>query len=227
MKLLFKILYLLPVLLVLSCGLVRLALILTIRPNRPLLPIPAGNVGIGTTLQQTGLSIMNGNVAIGTWAAVGGGLLANGAGNVGIGSIWPGKQLDVTGTIRTTGLTISGFSPISGYVLTASDSAGDTTWSSAGGVSGWTVTGSNVYETGNGNVGIGTTLLTTAALTVMNGNVGMARGCQGLIFLLMETWWWGMVLMAYQMGLHSMGQLLLKPFILMVLILLQQAKDFV
>ena len=50
---------------------------------------------------------------------------------------------------------------------------GDTTWSSAGGVSGWTVSGSNVYETAGGNVGIGTTFLTTAALTVMNGNVGI------------------------------------------------------
>ena len=93
--------------------------------------------------------------------------------NVGIGSSAPGMQLDVTGTIRTVGFTMSGSSPISGYVLTTSDSAGDTTWSSAGGVSGWTVSGSNVYETGNGNVGIGTTLLTSAALTVMNGNVGI------------------------------------------------------
>ena len=41
------------------------------------------------------------------------------------------------------------------------------------GSSGWTVTGNNVYETAGGNVGIGTTFLTTAALTVMNGNVGI------------------------------------------------------
>ena len=68
---------------------------------------------------------------------------------------------------------MSGQSATAGYVLTASDSAGDATWSSAGGVSGWTVSGSNVYETAGGNVGIGTTLLTTAALTVMNGNVGI------------------------------------------------------
>ena len=39
--------------------------------------------------------------------------------------------------------------------------------------------GRNVYETGNGNVGIGTTLLTTAALTVMNGNVGIGTWVPG------------------------------------------------
>ena len=93
--------------------------------------------------------------------------------NVGIGSQSPANKLDVTGTIRTVGFSMIGNSPISGYVLTASDSAGDATWSSIGAVGGWTVSGSNVYETGNGNVGIGTTLLTTAALTVMNGNVGI------------------------------------------------------
>ena len=95
------------------------------------------------------------------------------AGNVGIGSTNPGQTLDVNGTIRTINFTMGGQNPISGFVLTASDSAGDTTWASAGGVSGWTVSGNNVYETGNGNVGIGTNLLTTAALTVMNGNVGI------------------------------------------------------
>ena len=85
----------------------------------------------------------------------------------------PGQTLDVNGTIRTTNFVMGGQNPVSGFVLTASDSSGDTTWASAGGVSGWTVSGNNVYEAGNGNVGIGTNLLTTAALTVMNGNVGI------------------------------------------------------
>ena len=67
---------------------------------------------------------------------------------------------------------MSGQTPISGYVLTASDSAGDTTWTSAGAVSGWTVSGNNVYETLNGNVGIGTTALQTA-FAVTNGHVGI------------------------------------------------------
>ena len=248
----------------------------------------SGNVGIGTSALQTALAITNGNVGIGTWSAAGGNLIVNGGGNVGIGSAWPGtvldingtarmtgftlsnngasagnvlvtngvgvgtwmtattlpgtisgltpnfvtkassatsitnsllfdngtnvgigsinpsaaldvngviaiegsgssyftshvgigsinpgQGLDVQGTVRTIGLTMSGQTPISGYVLTASDSAGDTTWTSAGAVSGWTVSGNNVYETLNGNVGIGTNLLTTSALTVMNGNVGI------------------------------------------------------
>ena len=48
------------------------------------------------------------------------------------------------------------------------------------GSGGWTQSGSNVYETLGGNVGIGTTLLTTAALTVMNGNVGIGNMGAGL-----------------------------------------------
>ena len=122
------------------------------------------------------------NVGIGTPNPLGGGLIvlpAN-SGNVGIGSLTPGQALDVTGTIRTTGLTMSGAGPAIGYVLTATDSAGDTTWSTAGGVSGWTITNTNdVYETHNGNVGIGTTMTTTSALTVMNGNVGIGTWVPG------------------------------------------------
>ena len=88
-----------------------------------------GNVGIGTSATAgAALAVMNGNVGIGTWV--------------------PGMLLDVKGTIRTKNFTMSGQAPTAGYVLTASDSAGDTTWSSPGGVSGWTVSGNNVYETG-------------------------------------------------------------------------------
>ena len=106
--------------------------------------------------------IVQSNVGIGTFNPFGGGLvvLPANTGNVGIGSLTPGQALDVNGTVRTTGLAMSGQTPISGYVLTASDSAGDTTWTSAGAVSGWTVSGNNVYETLGGNVGIGTNLVT-------------------------------------------------------------------
>jgi hypothetical protein len=101
-------------------------------------------------------------------------------GNVGIGTWVPVQVLDVKGTIRTTNFTMTGQTPVSGYVLTASDSNGDTTWTSAGGVSGWTITNTtDVYETSNGNVGIGTTKTTTAALTVMNGNVGIGTWIPG------------------------------------------------
>ena len=95
--------------------------------------------------------------------------------NVGIGSANPGQALDVNGTVRMTNLAMTGQSPSLGRVLTALDTNGNTTWSPAGGVSGWTITNTNdVYETFLGNVGIGTTITNSgAALTVMNGNVGI------------------------------------------------------
>ena len=121
----------------------------------PFIVTSAGNVGIGTITPQTGLAITNGNVGIGTWTA-GGGSLIVATGNVGIGTLTPGTKLDVFGTVRMTGLTMSGQTPSSGYVLTASDSGGDATWSSAGSVSGWTIAGNNIYNTNSGNVGINT-----------------------------------------------------------------------
>ena len=144
--------------------------------------IVSGNIGIGTTTPQTSLSVVGGNVGIGTWAAAGGNLIVNGGGNVGIGSAWPGQRVDVNGTVRMTGLTMSGSSPISGYVLTASDSAGDTTWSSPGSVSGWVFVGNNLYNTNSGNVGINTvnganvgigTSTPQGGFVVTNGNVGI------------------------------------------------------
>ena len=120
----------------------------------------AGNVGIGTWITKGALDIKTGNNVLVE------------SGNVGIGSIAPGQLLDVLGTVRTTALAMTGQTPISGYVLTASDSAGDTTWTSAGTVAGWTVSGNGVYETLSGNVGIGTTALQTA-LAITNGNVGI------------------------------------------------------
>ena len=132
----------------------------------------AGNIGVGTATPQAKFVVVSGNVGIGTWTADGGNLIVNGTGNVGIGSVWPGQKMDVLGTIRTTGLTMSGQTPVAGYILTASDSAGDTTWTSASAAGGWTVVGNGVYETSGGNVGIGTSALQTA-LAITNGNVGI------------------------------------------------------
>ena len=64
------------------------------------------NVGLGTDTPQAGLTVLSGNVGLGTWTAAGGRLIVvKGGGNVGIGTIWPGQALDVSGTARVTGFT--------------------------------------------------------------------------------------------------------------------------
>jgi hypothetical protein len=142
-------------------------------------------VGIGTTTPGSRLTV-DGGESIGTsltyltTLAPPNGLMVQG--NVGIGSTAPGQALDVNGTVRTVGFTMSGQSPISGYVLTASDSAGDATWSSPAVIGGWTVSGNNVYETSFGNVGIGTSTVNQGALLVTNGNVGIGTWSPSSLF---------------------------------------------
>ena len=157
-----------------------------------------GGVSIGTSASNSayfnngapggGLIVQN-NVGIGTFNPFGGGLIVLPAntGNVGIGSLVPGQALDVIGTIRTTNFTMTGQTPVSGYVLMATDTSGDATWSTAGSVSGWTSTNTtDVYETNSGNVGIGTTTTNRAALTVMNGNVGIGTWAPGAALSVMN-----------------------------------------
>lgn len=71
-------------------------------------------------------------------------------GNVGVGSLSPGQILDVSGTVRTEGFTLS-TNPSSGYVLT-SNAVGVGTWSPVGISSQWVGTNPIYF---NGNVGIG------------------------------------------------------------------------
>ena len=101
----------------------------------------------------------------------------------------PLLTLDVTGTVRTTGLTLTGNGAASGDVIVG-NSVGVGTWmpvttlpaaalnsGSTNEVAYYsastTLPGNTAFESNGTNVGIGTTLLTTAALTVMNGNVGI------------------------------------------------------
>ncbi len=152
-----------------------------------------GNLGIGTVVAFNVVDIA-GNVGVGTGinssfvttTAPNGGMIIES--NVGIASLRPGHLLDVQGTARVIGFAMSGQSPLSGYVLTSSSSTGDATWMASSNISGWTVSGSDVYKTSGGSVGIGTSMVTTTALTVMNGNVGIGTWIPTSSFVVIGSW---------------------------------------
>jgi len=79
-----------------------------------------------------------------------------GDGLVGIGTASPATALDVVGTTRTTGFQLpTGAS--AGRVLT-SDAGGTASWQDLpAGANVWALSGTNIYNTNTGNVGIGTT----------------------------------------------------------------------
>jgi len=108
---------------------------------------------------QTLLNTISGNVGIGTTmtGASGSTKLAVLGGNVGIGNVTPGETLDVTGTVRATAFIGNG------ALLTGVPSS-----------TVWTTTNTNdVYLPNSGNIGLGTTTTNAAALTIINGNVGI------------------------------------------------------
>lgn len=95
--------------------------------------------------------------------------------NVGIGSLTPGQTLDVQGSVRDLGETVLGkvqANSVGIGTYTACSTQGNCP---SGGVSQWTTTNTNdVYLPNSGNVGLGTTITNAgAALTIMNGNVGI------------------------------------------------------
>jgi hypothetical protein len=107
-----------------------------------------GNVGIGTPIPMGGLSVMNGNVGIGTWV--------------------PQTPLQILGgTTNTSGLQILNSAQVADNIW--ADSSGLFRFDSGNGSNHSII----LNGVGGGGVGIGTTLATTAGLTVMNGNVGI------------------------------------------------------
>ena len=98
----------------------------TIAPNA------AGNVGIGT-FQYSNRFNIEGGVAIGTYGTTNyvnsvapfGGMIVQA--NVGIGSVTPGTALDVNGTARMTGFTLSNNGVAAGNVM-VTNAVGVGTW---------------------------------------------------------------------------------------------------
>lgn len=137
---------------------------------------------------NTKVAIIGGNVGIGGGNIAPGGKLIVQGGNVGINNNAPGKELDVTGTVRTTGFILSNNGAASGFILQSSGSTGIGTWVPAptgggGGTPGGSspqlqfnnagtfdgISGSSADS--NGNIGIGT----STAVSKLNivGNVGI------------------------------------------------------
>ncbi len=87
---------------------------------------------------------------------------------VGIGTASPTTTLDVNGTTRTNGFILPTGAGV-GRVLT-SDASGNASWQSLpAGASVWGVSGTNIFNTNTGNVGIGTNSPITR-LNVVGGN---------------------------------------------------------
>jgi hypothetical protein len=87
--------------------------------------------------------------------------VSNTTGNVGIGVESPSNKLEVNGKTKTTNLQINTGSVASGYVLTSSDSSGNTSWKSVGTASG--IGSVNKYSTTilNTNITINTPITLT------------------------------------------------------------------
>ena len=123
---------------------------------------------VGFTTTPT-LTVTASSVGIGTLNPFGGSLIVA-SGNVGIDSLTPGQALDVQGTVRMLGFSMSTGAG-TGKVLT-SDVNGNGTWAVGG-------AGSNYWTLDVGNIGINTTnnvgISTISAVNSLNilGNIGI------------------------------------------------------
>lgn len=91
----------------------------------------------------------------GTSLSINGDLLLNRyGGNIGVGTTTPGQKLDVNGKIQMRTGAVAGYIPVA-------DANGTMTWTNpttitTGDDGDWTVSGSNLYSTPSGSIGIGT-----------------------------------------------------------------------
>lgn len=129
------------------------------------------NVGIGSTVPQSTLDV-NGTITASQVNVTGAGASYT-TGNLGVGSTNPGTALDVTGTIRAS-------SDIRVGALSVCRSDGTNCPATSSQFT--TVNTNDVFLPNNGNIGLGTNLTSTSALTIMNGNVGIGTWKPSQIF---------------------------------------------
>ncbi|CAM5998845.1 unnamed protein product [Sphagnum balticum] len=139
--------------------------------------IVQGNIGVGTVSALNNALTVQGSIQ--TQGNGGNTTLNIGGGNVGINSTSPGKLLDVAGTVRMTGFNLS-TSPTSGYVLT-SDSAGNGTWTAAGGTVGPGTTNNEAVFTSSTTIGSGIITDTATNVGISSTSPGQKLDVQGTV----------------------------------------------
>lgn len=149
--------------------------------------IVSDNVGIGTITPGGKLTIMNGNVGIGTWKPSS---ALQVVGNVGIGSTAPSGALDMGSGSICLGHTCN------------------SSWPSGGGSNYWSLNGGagNVGISTTNTVGIGTTSASVGTgLVVMNGNVGIGTWVTSEALQTKGNILSGSTIMPYDGGISTKG----------------------